>query len=195
MAAPYEILAAPLTIYVAAVGESSPDIKDAVAGNWIKLGTSGDKNYSDDGVTVTHDQSIELFRPAGGTGPRKAFRSEEDLKIAFTLVDLSPDQYAKILNDASVTTVAQASGVAGQKHFDTLQGLQVAHFALLARGTSTVLDTLNAQYEFPIAIQGGNPEPVYNKGEPAGLECEFMAIEDDTDGFGKLRTQTTVAGA
>ena len=195
MSAPFEILASPLTIYVAAAGEAFPVIDAAVAGNWIQLGTSGNKNYSDDGVTVTHEQTVDMFRAAGTTGARKAFRSEEDLKIVFTLVDLTPEQYAKILNDASLTTVPQSSGVAGQKHFETLQGLQVTSYTLLARGISSVDEDLNSQYEVPLAIQGGNPEPVYNKGEPAGLECEFMALQDSADGFGKLRIQTTVAGA
>lgn len=194
MAAPYEIVASPFTIYVAAVGESFPAIDAAVAGNWVKLGTSGNRNYEDEGVTVTHDQNIEVFRGAGETGPRKAWRTEEDLKVGFTLVDLSPAQYAKVLNDASVTTVAQSSGVAGQKHFPTKQGLTVARFALLARGLSTVDDSLTAQLEVPISYQGGNPEPKHAKDAPAGLECEFTALVDDTLGFGKLRIQTTVAG-
>lgn len=190
MPAPFEIIAKPLTLYLAPVGTAFPNIDAAPAAAWVKVGTSGDKNYEEDGVTVSHDQSIEGFRPAGGTGLRKVFRTEEDLAIGVTLADLSPDQYAKAINNAAVTTVAAATGVAGQKHFSLQRGLEVALFALLARGKSTVNDAFNAQYEVPIAYEGGSPAPVHSKGAAAGLELSFMAIEDDVLGFGKLRNQT-----
>lgn len=196
-ASPYEIIGAPFTIYLAPVGTAFPAINVAPSGTWTKMGTSGDKNYSDDGVTVTHDQSIEVFRGAGATGPRKAFRTEEDLLIEFGLADLSPDQYAKVLNNAAVSTVAQGSGIAGQKHFVLWQGLTVATFALLARGMSTIDDSLNAQYEVASCFQSGSPDPTFNKGEPAILNCEFTALDaaGDGAGFGRLRIQSTVAGA
>ena len=178
---------------MAPIGTAFP-LVDAVPGaSWIKLGTSGNKNYEDDGVVVTHSQTIEVFRGAGATGPRKAFRTEEDQTFGFTLVDLSPEQYAKAINDASVTTQAAGTGVPGSKRFSTLRGLNVAAFALLARGLSTVLDSLAAQYEVPIAYEAGSPAPAFSKGAPAGLELEFASIEDATTGFGVVRIQTAVA--
>lgn len=194
MAAPYEIVANPLTLYVAPVGESFPAIDAAVAGNWFKVGTSGTRNYEDEGVTVSHDQSLEFFRGAGETGPRKAFRTEEDLMFGLTLVDLGPEQYAKAMDDASVTTIAQSVGVAGNKRFSIQQGLVVSRFALLARGLSTVDDALSAQFECPIAVQAGSPAPTFEKGGPAGLELSYQALVSDSTGFGVLRIQTTIAG-
>jgi hypothetical protein len=193
MAAPYEIVAGPLTVYVAATGTSFPNVDTAPPVAWTKLGTSGTKNYDEDGVTVTHGQDINKFVPAGGTGARKAFRVEEELTIGLTLVDLSPEQYAKVLYDATVTTTAAGSGTPGTKSFDLQRGLTVKSFALLARGISTVNDSLAAQYQVPLAIEQGEPSPVYEKGEPAKLELEFSALEDPTLGFGKLVIQTAAA--
>lgn len=192
---PYEIIGAPLTLYLANVGTSFPAIDAVPSGSWFKIGTSGDKNYDEDGVTVQHDQNIEVFRGAGTTGPRKAWRTEEDLLISVPLADVSPEQYAKILDDAAITTTAQSSGVAGNKAFPLNQGLTVTAFALLARGLSPVDDSLAAQYEVPMCIQSGSPEPQYTKGQAAILECEFMTLEHASSGFGQLRMQTTVAGA
>lgn len=187
MAAPFEIVAAPLTVYLAPVATAFPLLDVAPSGSWTKLGTSGDKNYEEEGVKATHDQKIEVFRSAGGTGPRKAWRTEEDFLLEFTLVDLTPEQYAKVLNDATVTTVA---GPPATKKFNIQQGLVVAQFALLARGKSTVDDTKSAQYEVSLAIQAGNPEPAFNKGKPAGLACQFQALEHATTGFGVLNIAT-----
>lgn len=179
---PYEIVAGPLTVYLAAYGTSFPDVDEAPGGSWTKLGTSGDKNYSDDGVTVQLPQSIETFTPAGGTVPRKAFRTEEGLVFGFTLVDFSAEQVAKISDDAAITTTSASSGVPGTKRIPLYKGLQVEGFALLARGISPVNESLAAQFEVKCAYQSGEPEPVFNKGEPAGFELEWTALDAAGDG-------------
>jgi hypothetical protein len=189
MPAPHEVIAAPFTIYLAPVGTAFPTIAAAPGGSWFKLGTSGDKNYEDSGVTVSHPQSINKFRGAGSTVPRKVFRTEEDLTIGFTLVDLSPEQYAKVLSDTAITTVA---GPPGHKSFQLARGLTVVTFALLARGMSTVDNALNAQYEVDAVHESGSPAPVFTKGSPAGLACQFDAVDHDGNGtVGLLRIQTT----
>ena len=49
------------------------------------LGTNGARNYAEDGITVTHEQTIEQFRGLRGTGPVKAFRTAEQLIDLFGL--------------------------------------------------------------------------------------------------------------
>ncbi|MGH3029277.1 MAG: hypothetical protein ACRDNE_00645 [Gaiellaceae bacterium] len=189
MPAPHEIIAAPFTVWVAPTGEAFPTIAATVAGNWFKLGTSGEKNYDDAGVSVQHPQTKSQFRGAGSTVTRKTFRTEEDFIIGFTLVDLSPEQYAKILDDAAVTTVV---GPPGHKSFELARGLSVSQYALFARGQSTVNNALNAQYEISAVESEGSPNPVFTKGNPAGLAVEFRAVDHDGNGnIGTLRIQTT----
>lgn len=199
---PFEVIASPLTVYLAPVGTAFPAIDDAEGGfasGWTKLGTNGTRNYDDDGVTVTHEQTIETWRGAGSTGPVKAWRTEEELMVGFTLVDLSAVQYAKVLNDATVTDTAAAAGVAGTSEFGLSQGLDVATFAMLARGKSPAGDGFNAQYQVKRCYQAENPEPQFNKGdEPAGLEIQFAALEDPSaenprERFGTLVIQTAAA--
>lgn len=196
---PLEILAAPFTIWLAPVGEAFPAIDAAPAGNWAKLGSNGDVNYDEDGVVVTHGQTIENWRGLGSTGPVKAWRTEEELQIGFTLVDISAAQYAKVLNNVEVTQTASGVGVPGTDAFGLSQGREVAAFALLARGASPGMEGGNAQYEVKKVYQGAEPAPTFQKGEPAGLECEFNALEDVTaanrnERFGRLLIQTAAAG-
>ena len=189
---PYEIIGAPYTLWLAPVGEAFPLIDAAPAGNWIKVGTNGDKNYSEDGVTVAHSQSFEQARPAGATGPVKAWRTEEDLMIRLSLWDLTLEQYAKAMNDATVATTAAGSGTAGFKTIGLSQGQDVALYSMLVRGISPY-GNFNAQYQVPRVYQSGNPEPVFKKGEPAALDLEFTALEDLSAGetlrFGSLVSQ------
>jgi hypothetical protein len=192
---PYEIVATPLTVYVAPVGTPFPAIDEAEAAfnaGWFKLGTSGAKNYDDAGVTVSHEQTIETFRGAGSTLPRKGWRTEEDIVFGFKLVDVSAAQYAKILNDAAITTTAPSAGVAGQDVFDLVQGVEVGQLAVLARGVSPEDEQFAAQYQAPRCYEGSSARAVqYGKTAPAGLECEFRTL--DSDDPTELVIQTGVA--
>lgn len=196
--APFEIMAAPYTVWVAPVATAFPDLSAAPSGTWVKLGAVGDENYDEDGVTVSHEQTIEEFRPVGSTGARKAFRTEESLVISFNLADVTPAMYGKVLNNATVTDTAAGVGTAGNLNLNLYQGLHVARYALLARAEQSAMatadsDAFRTQYEVPIVYQNASPEVVHKKGEPAMLACEFRALKDPTLGFGKLRSQDAAA--
>lgn len=199
--APYEVVAQPFTLWVAAVGVAFPVIDEEPGASWTKVGTSGDLNYTEDGVTVTHNQSVEMWRALGSTGPRKAFRSEEELHVSLVLADLTLEQYSLALNHNSVTTEPPDAGVAGYKKVGLSRGAEVPQRALLVRGAgaSAYGSGWAAQYEVPVAVQIGEPEVVFTKGEPAGLALEYMALEDpdattDDERFGRLVMQNAEAG-
>lgn len=199
MGAPYEIVAQPFTVWIAPTGTAFPLIDAAPAVAWVKLGTSGDLNYTEDGVTVTHNQSIEKFRALGSTGPRKAFRTEEELHISLVLADLTLEQYAKALEHNTVTTTAAGAGTAGYKDVGLSRGLGVERLALLVRSPNGPYgDGWPMQYEVPIVVQVGEPEVVFVKGEPAGLAFEFEALEDpnasvEEERFGRVVAQHAAA--
>lgn len=190
MSAPYEVVAAPLQIYLAPVTTAFPKVDAIPTGPWVLLGTAGDLNYDGSGVTVEHNQTVTPWTPAGSTGPRKAFRTAEALAITVKLADISPTQYAMVLNNATVTLDGGSPTMAPDSVIPLLRGIQVATFALLARGLSPMGDAYSAQYEVPVVYEGGSPKPVFVKGVPALLECSFMALADDTAGFGNLRIQS-----
>lgn len=184
--APYEVIAAPFTLFRAPVGEAFPDVTAVPAGGWVKVGSSGPLNYDRDaGVTLEHRQTTVPWRSFGDAGARKTFRSEEDLIIRLTLVDLTPEQYALGLNDNTVTTAG------GTKTVGLSRGFTVATHALLIRGEVSPLGPTGAmQYEIPIAAQQGSPSVVYKNSVPAGIALEWMALVDPTqpadEYFGRL---------
>lgn len=194
MSEPYEIMISPFEVYLAPVGEAFPDVDETPAGNWVKLGTNGKYNYSEDGVTVTHEQEIFEKRTLGSTGPVKAVRTSEGLMIAFVLDDVSMEHYAKILNDATVTDTPAGAGTPGTRDIKLRRGPTVSQHALLLKGASPYGDSWAMQYEVPIVYQSENPAPVFSKGESAGLACQFTAIEDpnaatEAERFGQLVAQ------
>jgi hypothetical protein len=188
-----EIICAPYEIWLAPVGTAFPDVDEAPTNPWAKLGTSGDKSYDEKGVTVTFDESLGLFTPAGSTAPRKVWRTNEQVTVAADLADLSTDTFATLFNDASVTQAAAGAGSPGKDSFALLKGQDVALFAALVRGVSPEGPDFTAQYQLPIVYQGGPLSPTYAKSGAAMLAASLKTLEDDSDGFGEYVAQTADA--
>ncbi len=170
-----EIINGPLEVYTGPVGEPYPAVADAPVGNWVRLGTSGAHNYTEDGVEVSGEQSLEYFRALASGFPRKAFRTESDVMVSVTLVDMSLTHLRRALNENTVTT---ASPIA---HIQLDPGLDVSELALLVRGTgkSPQFAGGNIQYELPRVVEDGSRAWNYNKGEPVGSELNFRLISDE----------------
>ena len=195
---PYEIIMSPYEVWIAPEGTAFPDVDETPAGLWARLGTNGKSNYSEDGMTITHEQTITAHRTLGSSGPVKAVRTSESLMISLTLEDMTAEQYAKVMNNVPVSLVAAGVGTPGNKNITLRQGLNVACFALLVKGPSAYGDNWNSQYQIPRAFQNGSPAPSFNKGDAAGLACEFTALENldaptEEERFGKLVIQTADA--
>lgn len=193
-----KIIVAPFEVYLAPVGESVPDLADAPSGNWAYLGGSGKVHQAEGGVTVTHEQTIVEHRTEGVTAPIKVSRTEESLTIGFTLVDMTLEEYAKILNGVTVTDTAAGSGTAGVRKIPLRQGPDVNIYALLLRGQSPYGASYQSQYAVAQVYQAANPAPVFTKGDMAGLECEWHALEapsqaGEGDRFGELQMQDAAA--
>jgi len=191
---PYEIIMSPFEVYLAPVGEAFPLIDAVPAGNWALLGTRGKGNIAEDGITVTHNQTLNPHRTSGTTGPVKVVRSEEELLISFLLEDLSLEQYAKVLNNVAVSDTPAGVGTAGFRDITLRQGPDVSAYALLCRGKSPYGDSWNSQYQVPIVYQNDNPAPAFTKSGAAGLQVTLAALEDlsaatDAERFGKLVAQ------
>lgn len=189
MSAPFEILMAPYTGYLAPTGTAFPAVDAAPSGSWISIGTSGSLNYDPAGVTVTHNQTISSFTGAGSTFKRKVVRTDEAFTIAFQVADLSPAQYSMALDTVLVTTTATVP-LAGEKHFEVRRGVPVNTHALLLRGVSTVDDSLTGQFEVAVCYQAGDPAVSLSKGGAAMLSLSYDALEVTQGTVATVRMQT-----
>lgn len=191
---PYEVIAAPYSVYVAPVATAFPAIDAAPAGPWALVGTSGNLNYDDGvGVTVEHSQEVVEWMALGDGGTRKVFRTKEGQKVKLKLVDITLEQYAHALNGNTVTENP------GERVIGLSRGFDVATYALLVRAeVSPYQADGNSQYEIPIAAQTGSPTVLYKKGEPAGLDLEWITLVDPSaattdERFGRLRVADDTA--
>lgn len=173
-----EVIGTPYACWLGAVGTVAPlidDDEDSFDEAWVQLGTNGINNQGTDGVTVNLGRTTTDYTPAGETLPVKSWTTDEKATVAVSLVDLTVEQFAAVMDDAAVTNVTASTGHAGEKSFSLIRGVAVHYYALLVRGLSPYDDGtgLQAQYEFARVYQSGSQAPKYLKGTPAELACEF----------------------
>lgn len=191
---PFEIIAGPLDVYVAATGTAFPGIgvPDAslkTGGTWSFLG------FTEGGVKVGLPQSITEIRADQVTAPVKAVRSEESLEITFDLASITLENFARTLNQA---IAGSGSGgvdtVAGERSLPLYRGgFQVETVAMLCRqGSLSPYGNKALQFEVPACFQAESPEATFTKEDKAVLACSWHAIADpdratDDETFGRVR--------
>lgn len=189
MPTPHEIVGSPYEIWVAPEGTVFPLLtEDPTTADtaWERLGGSGgDKRYSEDGVTVGLNQTINPWTPAGSTMPVKAFRTSEASQLNIPeLANLTVEQLALIL-DRAATTTTTATGEPDTEEVGLQRGPNVAVYAVLARGASPYDNANLAQFQVPRAYQDGEISLQYTKGQPAVINATFSLLdpEDRTADF------------
>lgn len=180
------IVNGPMELWWAPVGTAFPDVdNDPAASSFVLIGTSGDENYDEDGVTIELNQTMEYFRPLGSTFPKCAFRTEQEVLVSVTMVDLSLAQLRAAMNFNSVSLDA---GPPQTRAIDLDYGVEVQDVALLIRGTgkSPELAGANIQFELNRVVEQAAHSLEFVKGAPAGVELEFMALLDATGAIGQI---------
>lgn len=190
---PFSMVVGPGELYVAPTGESFPSVDETPEGNWSKLGADGSRSFTEDGLTISNEQSLSERYVVGSTGARKAVRTQETMSVSGTLVDLTIENIAKILNDASVTETDEGASQIGTHEVDVYRGGDVNQFAVLIRYDSPYGDTWQTQVEIPVMYSSGNLEYTLNK-ETSEVSFEFTALEDpdaatSSERFGRIIAQ------
>lgn len=187
---PYQIIAGVCDLYAAPVGTAFPAVSATPGTAWRPLG------HTDGGIKVQHSQTIVELRTDQVTAPVKGVRSEEGLEITFSLAEVTPENYAMVLNQS----VAGPATVGSDKVITLYRGgFGVETFALLCRGEHLSPEgDFNLQYEVPSVYQSAAPEVEFTKDAKALLACTMTAMgalafdpaSDDADIFGVLRVGT-----
>lgn len=189
MTACLEIVTGPMTLWWAAVGTAMPDVDDDAATGFTKIGTSGDQNYTEDGVSIIMDQTLEFFRSLGSAHRICAFRTEQDVSVTVTMADLTLAQ-VRLAMDLNAVTTDTTPDI---NILDLDYGLSVSDFALLVRGTgnSPGFAGANVQFECNRVVEMASHELSFVKGEPVGLEMEFALLLDDSGNVGRFVVETS----
>jgi len=187
MSNPIELITGPLSIYWAPVGEAFPDVDNAPAGNWVLIGTSGDQNYHEDGVSITVTDEKTLFTPLGSALPTAVFRTAQSIVVGVTLVDLT---FANLRLAWNLLSVVADAGPPVTSALSLDFTLTVNDLALLARGASKSPELTggNLQLECNRVVEMAAHALSFVKGDPVGVELEFTVLRDTSGNVGDLKT-------
>lgn len=171
---PFEQLTGTLTVYIAEVGTTIPDVQDTPGEDWTELGcTDGEQS-------VQHAGALEYFYDNCHQGPVKAVRPEEDTILAFTLVGLALEKYGAVVSDADNVTTDTVPNP-DTKTFPLKRGFTNQAYALIFKGEAlSPYGVWPGQYVIPRGVFDGEPQPTFAKDGRVGLEIEFRALEDAT---------------
>ena len=108
MPAPFEMVSGPLEIFTAPEATVAPAIHLPPTAPWTLLGTNGARSMSDDGVNVSFEETVESQRSLGSTAVQKQFRTEEDMMLSFSLLDVSAETFALAMSGLDITEIPAA---------------------------------------------------------------------------------------
>jgi hypothetical protein len=188
--APFEQLAGmTLKLYIHGTASTAEPAAsaDPIASGFVFVGDT------DGGQTVNHAGALTKFYDDNHQGVVKAVRPEEDPTITTMIVDLTLENYARVLNDAA--NVTSDAGPPAVKRMPIKRGRMPKLYTMLFRSEiASPYGSYPIQYYLPMAVFDGEPAPAFTKDGRAGLELVVTPFEDDTqaagDELGWLTAQT-----
>jgi len=180
---PFEQLTGTLTVYIAPHTSplSVPDVDDTPTSPWVELGdTDGEQS-------IQHAGALTYFRDNANQGPRKAVRPEEDVIITFTLVGLTLENYARMLDDVDdVEETSAGAATIGTKKLPLERGFSPTEYGILLKGEAiSPYGVWPGMYVVTRGVFDGEPTPTFAKDGRPGLEVEFHAIVDENQDAGE----------
>ena len=177
---PYSRLSGTLTVSVAAYGTAATDIDVALPGAWTELGpTDGTQSIKILG-------SYEYFYDNDNLGPVKAVKPVAGVTVTATLMNMTPEQLARVFGHAATDVVDHDTGLAVSVRLLPLaKDFAANEYAMTLRGGAQPITNLDspfgafpAQIYIPRGVFDGEPELVRSKDGSPGAEFTFTALVD-----------------
>lgn len=173
---PYGQLVGPCAVFVAAASTAEPTVTSTPGASWTEVGaTTGDQ-------TISKEAAATLFYDNDHQGPVKGVTPQEDVKIMFTLANLTHAHLARILSAIGNITTASGPNVS---RVPMKSGYTQTELAIVVKGLAdSPFGNYPAQWYIPRGFFEKSLEIVRGKEARAELECTFLVLEDDnqTDG-------------
>jgi hypothetical protein len=180
---PYAQLVGTVNIYIAPYGTAEPAVGSTPSGSWAELGCT------EEDQTIEETGEITYFYDNCHSGPVKATRGQEDIKVMFRLVDMTLENLARI--KASVSAVTTSGTL---KRLALKRGATLTEYALLFKGAAdSPYGNFPGQTYIPRGIFEGEGERVRGKTTRDAVDVVFTALEDDAQTVGNELGWSTVA--
>ena len=171
--------------YIAAVDTDRPDAPNIAPA--VAWGVLGDDYYTDDGIAVRLEQSIDVDTILNEIEAVDAYRSSMVKGISGQLRNLTAEALFHALNRNPVTEVIPTGTEVGYKEIDFEVGPLVRQFAILCRVDGSAYDMPNTksvgfrtEIWFPRCFEMSGFETVLSpKGDGAMVPFNFQGLKSD----------------
>lgn len=179
MSEPNQVVFGPAEFYIAPVGTAFPDIDIVVPAPWTKIGVAGNKDITDDGITVRGAVADARFRGLAGVTIRKMSLTSRDFEVSFKHADLSPEALAAAygIAETDIEDDETAGGTNIKKVVLPTSPKPFARAAILRCDQSSEGDEFVTQYNIFCANQVGGGEGMFSKSKPFDSTHSWVAVE------------------
>lgn len=186
---PFSQLTGSLTVFLALYGETVPDVDVLPGGNWVELGaTDGDQS-------IKYGGKVTFFKDNDHQGDVTGIRSEESPMVKIKVVDLTMENWAKII--ASTSSIVSGTTTAGSttKKLPIKRGAALVEYAMLLKGDAlSPYGLYPGMFVIPRLVFSNEPEVKFGKSLRGSLDAEGHVLEDDAqaeaDALGWLIVKT-----
>ena len=176
--APFEMIrGVPLDIWLGPVAEAIPDVDNTPAGNFVTIGkTDGDQTLDVQGPNTYWSDNTQQ-------GDTAAVRPHEMVICTFTLIDLTLENQARIMD--SVSDVTTDAGPPSVRQMPLQRGGVPANYVMLMRSlTASPYGAFPAMYVLPIGTFDSIEPLTFGQDQRAEFAVEFHVMADPTQAAG-----------
>lgn len=166
-------------IYIAPAGTTIPAINATPAAPWVELGaTDGDQTFRILKETAYFSDNDTL-------GDSAARNNNGGVEVEFTLVGMTLENVARIINNVANVTTSTSGGV-NVKELGFGVEARPTEYALVMRGeTQSSYGLYPAQNYVPRGVWDGDFEQTQGKDTRIEVDCTFHALSDCTQATGR----------
>ena len=186
------LLRGEVSVWTGVVDTARPDGPNvAPAAAWVQM---GDSYWSDDGITLMVEQTIEKDYILNEAEAVDAFRTAMMKSIGGNLKNLTAEALSHALNRNAITTTSPTATEVGFREIDLDIGTLVRTFAALCRVDASPYDEANVRTAgfrtevwFPRAFETANFESVLSPKASSMFPFTFEGLKSPTPNVGSLR--------
>lgn len=183
MSEPNQVVFGPAEFYIAPVGTAFTDV-DVVTplAPWTKIGVAGNKDITDEGITVRGAVTDARFRGLAGVTIRKMSLVSRDFEVSFKHADLSAEALAAAYGfaEADIEDDETSGGTNIKRITLPTSPKPFARAAMLRCDQSAAGDGFVTQYNIFCVNQVGGGEGLFSKSKPFDSMHSWVAVEIST---------------
>lgn len=182
MSEPNQVVFGPAEFWIAPPGTAFTDVDLDPSAPWTKIGVAGNKDITDEGITVRGAVTDARFRGLAGVTIRKMSMVSRDFEVTFKHADLSPEALAAAygFDEDDIEDDETAGGTNIKVITLPTSPTPFSRRAMLRCDQSSEGDGFVTQFNIYNAVQVGGGEGMFSKSKPFDNTHSWIAVDTES---------------